>query len=79
MNCCIFSPSLTPGAASMPLAASEVETEADRKRRERRNIESALAAAHGKIYGADGAAQLLGMKPTTLASRIKVLGIDKRG
>ncbi|MGK0198334.1 MAG: transcriptional regulator with GAF, ATPase, and Fis domain, partial [Yoonia sp.] len=27
--------------------------------------------------GANGAAELLNMKPTTLASRIKKLGIDK--
>ena len=42
-------------------------------------IEAALAAASGRIYGRSGAAELLGMKATTLASRIKVLGIGKRG
>jgi transcriptional regulator with GAF, ATPase, and Fis domain len=67
------------GAASTSATATEIETEAGRKRRERANIETALATASGKIYGADGAAQLLGMKPTTLASRIKALGIAKRG
>jgi transcriptional regulator with GAF, ATPase, and Fis domain len=56
---------------------SEIETEAARKRRERANIEAALVAADGRIYGPDGAAKILGMKPTTLASRIKALGIDK--
>jgi formate hydrogenlyase transcriptional activator len=34
-------------------------------------VEAALARAKGKIYGADGAAALLGMKPTTLSSMIK--------
>ncbi len=67
--------STAPGSA----ATAEIETEADRKRRERANIEAALAAASGRIYGPSGAAQLLGMKPTTLASRIKALGIGKRG
>ena len=35
----------------------------------------ALHAADGKVSGPGGAAQLLGLKPTTLASRIKALGI----
>jgi transcriptional regulator with GAF, ATPase, and Fis domain len=36
---------------------------------------AALTACNGKIYGAEGAASMLGMKPTTLASRIKTLNI----
>jgi transcriptional regulator with GAF, ATPase, and Fis domain len=64
-------------AASTPVTA--IETEADRKRRESANIEAALAAANGRIYGRSGAAELLGMKPTTLASRIRALGIGRRG
>ena len=31
---------------------------------------------HG--FGAGGAAELLGMKPTTLASRLRALGIDRK-
>jgi transcriptional regulator with GAF, ATPase, and Fis domain len=42
---------------------------------ERDNIERALTQAGGKIYGRDGAAALLGLKPTTLAYRMKALGI----
>jgi transcriptional regulator with GAF, ATPase, and Fis domain len=42
------------------------------------DIEAALSAANGKIYGRSGAARLLGMKPTTLASRVKALGIGRR-
>ena len=64
-------------AASTPVTA--IETEADRKRRESANIAAALAAANGRIYGRSGAAELLGMKPTTLASRIRALGIGRRG
>ncbi len=41
-----------------------------------RNLRSALKQTKGKIYGADGAAALLGMKPTTLVSRIKSLGVE---
>ena len=39
------------------------------------NIQAALSKCHGKVYGANGAAALLGVKPTTLNSRIKSLGI----
>jgi len=48
---------------------------AEWQRRERANIVAALRHAGGKIYGNTGAAALLGMKPTTLASRIKALPI----
>jgi transcriptional regulator with GAF, ATPase, and Fis domain len=39
------------------------------------NIRAALSQCHGKVYGPNGAAALLGVKPTTLNSRIKALGI----
>jgi len=42
---------------------------------EREHIRAALAVSGGKIYGEDGAACLLGLKPTTLQSRMKKLGI----
>jgi DNA-binding NtrC family response regulator len=42
---------------------------------ERRHIAAALEAAGGKISGKNGAAEMLGLKPTTLESRIKKLGI----
>ena len=44
---------------------------------EKRHIEAALIRADGKIYGENGAASLLELKPTTLQSRIKKLNIDK--
>lgn len=47
------------------------------KERERANLEAALARARWRIAGKGGAAELLGMKPTTLASRIKALGIRR--
>lgn len=40
------------------------------------HIERALAASGGRIYGETGAARLLGLKPTTLQSRMKKLGIS---
>ena len=45
---------------------------------ERQNIIAALVSTDWKIAGANGAAQLLGMKPTTLSSRMKALGIERR-
>jgi formate hydrogenlyase transcriptional activator len=36
----------------------------------------ALAQCRGKIYGADGAAARLGLKPTTLYGKIRKLGIQ---
>ncbi len=49
----------------------------DLRRQERDSIAVALQRTGGKIFGPDGAAELLGMKPTTLASRIKALGISR--
>jgi transcriptional regulator with GAF, ATPase, and Fis domain len=36
---------------------------------------AALDACGGKVFGRGGAAEMLDVKPTTLASRIKTLGI----
>ena len=54
-----------------------VLTERQMRELERKNIANALARCGGKIYGAGGAAELLGLKPTTLSSRIKKLGLDR--
>jgi len=42
------------------------------------NLIQALKSCKGKVFGEDGAAALLGVKPTTLASRIKRFSIDIR-
>jgi transcriptional regulator with GAF, ATPase, and Fis domain len=47
------------------------------KQLERENLTVALAQAGGKIFGPTGAAALLGMKPTTIISRIKTLGLER--
>ncbi|HET7294502.1 MAG TPA: sigma 54-interacting transcriptional regulator [Vicinamibacteria bacterium] len=44
---------------------------------ERQQIEDALATAQGRVYGVGGAAEALGLAPSTLESRIRRLGIDK--
>ena len=56
-----------------------VVTDRELRQRERGNLLAALTRTQWKIYGPDGAAALLGLKPTTLASRMKALGIERRG
>jgi len=55
----------------------EVVPEKEMRRRERDNISAALRVTGWKIHGAGGAAELLGMKPTTLASRIQKMGLRR--
>ena len=56
-------------------SAAEVLTDQAVRDFERKNLLAALERAGGKIYGPGGAAELLGMKPTTLSSRIERLGL----
>jgi formate hydrogenlyase transcriptional activator len=68
-----------PLLASVPvLSSSSLPLPATLRDQERRRIEEALAQAGGRVSGAKGAAALLGVPGTTLESRIKSLGIDKR-
>ncbi|HZM11969.1 MAG TPA: sigma 54-interacting transcriptional regulator [Candidatus Limnocylindrales bacterium] len=50
-------------------------TEAQWRSLERENLLKALKQAGGKVSGAGGAAELLGVNPNTLASRLRTLGI----
>jgi len=52
-----------------------IVTKSELRERERESIVAALARTNGMVAGPRGAALLLGMKPTTLFSRIKALGI----
>lgn len=52
-------------------------TQAEWHQRERENLLAALKAGNWKIYGIGGAAELLGVKATTLASRLQAMGIRK--
>ena len=69
-------------ATSAPNAVSQVQpthilNEAQKVKLGVASIELALKQAAGKIYGEKGAAAILGLKPTTLASRIKKYNIKK--
>lgn len=59
-------------------ATEPIRTAAELEQLEIDNLRAALAAAEGKIYGKGGAAEILGLRPTTLASRLKTLGLDAR-
>jgi len=61
----------TAARPGRPLAEEMVSQEKDA-------IEAALAECKGRVAGASGAAAKLGMPPSTLDSKIRVLKIDKR-
>lgn len=48
------------------------------KHRERENILAALNQTNWQVHGPGGAAELLGLRPTTLASRIKRMGLARK-
>ena len=50
-------------------------TDRELRERERANLIKALQRTDGRIYGAGGAAELLGLNPTTLASRLRAFKI----
>ena len=52
-------------------------TDSELRRLEHANMIRALENCKGRISGADGAAALLGLKPSTLTSRLKALGIKR--
>jgi formate hydrogenlyase transcriptional activator len=54
-----------------------VRTAKELEELERANLVAALESTGWRVAGETGAAQLLGVKPTTLSSRIKALGIER--
>ena len=69
------------GASGEPISPSDsrrddvVLTDRECRERERANVMRALERSEGRIYGRGGAAELLGINPTTLASRLRALKI----
>ncbi len=55
-------------AASQPITMDEVQ---------RQHIQGTLERTRGRIRGTGGAAEILGMKPSTLYDRMKKLGIER--
>jgi PAS domain S-box-containing protein len=72
----------TPDITALPPAPEEqarVRTVRELEELERRNILLALEQTAWRVAGDSGAAALLGMKPSTLSSRIKALNISRPG
>jgi PAS domain S-box-containing protein len=72
--------SAAPAAAlqrPVPSAPGRVRTEAELRDEQRANIIAALEAAGWRVSGRGGAAELLGLRPTTLADRMRRLRIRR--
>jgi transcriptional regulator with GAF, ATPase, and Fis domain len=73
---------LGDGAATPTSATDTPEiilTDRECRARERANLMKALQRADGRIYGDGGAAELLAINPTTLASRLRALRSRRLG
>jgi transcriptional regulator with GAF, ATPase, and Fis domain len=67
----------SPQSSPAPAAGGEVMTERQLRQLERDNIVKALEQSAWRIAGEDGAAQRLGLSPSTLKSRIKALDVRR--
>ncbi|WP_369987124.1 sigma 54-interacting transcriptional regulator [Pseudomonas xanthosomatis] len=74
----VLAASTLPSDTISPTAQYQPEPTADKEweRQMKLNAIYVLKRTAGKVSGEGGAAQLLGLKPTTLASRLKRWGID---
>ena len=77
----LLHPAKEPGAQAMEVRATSAEaptTFAELRALEKRVVAAALERSGGKISGKGGAAELLGVPPTTLGSKVRALGLAKR-
>jgi transcriptional regulator with GAF, ATPase, and Fis domain len=70
-------PALQAASSAAVPAQAKFLTEVELERFERDNLVLALETANWKISGPDSAAELLGVKPTTLLSRMSKWGIKR--
>jgi transcriptional regulator with GAF, ATPase, and Fis domain len=68
-------PKLHGGVTPSRRTALPVIPENEWRKRERENLQNALDLSGGRIYGRGGAAELLGIRPTTLLSRLNASGL----
>jgi PAS domain S-box-containing protein len=59
-------------------ADSHIMTEKELIALQKENMQAALGLSDGKVSGPDGAAQLLGLKPSTFTDRMKKFGVSKQ-
>jgi formate hydrogenlyase transcriptional activator len=70
---------IDPGWLAPPMAASNVSVASQPlAEQERRAILDALTRCGGKIYGTGGAAEALGLRPTTLYGKMRKHGIQRQ-
>jgi len=68
---------IAPAPPAHPEPPREAASGGDLRTLEREAILNALRVSGGRLYGPAGAARTLGLKPTTLQSRMKKLGISR--
>jgi transcriptional regulator with GAF, ATPase, and Fis domain len=52
-------------------------TESEFRAKEKENLVAALRSANWRVWGPDGAAAMLGIKPSTLSYRMNAFGIER--
>jgi DNA-binding NtrC family response regulator len=62
---------------SIPTGEAGFVTDTEMREQEKANLIAALRYADWRVWGPDGAAGLLGIKPSTLTYRMKVSGITR--
>ena len=75
----ISSPPLSSTSGPRSPAAAEPVPMTELKRMERDNVLAALEKARWRVAGPGGAAELLGLRPTTLRDRMRALGLRREG
>jgi len=66
-----------PAVAEADSAAPDFLTEREMKARQRDNLRRALEFAGWRVSGKGGAAELLGLRPSTLTDRMRSFGLEK--
>ena len=71
--------SVVETSANVKVAAdsNEIMTEREMRALQKRNTAAALKKTGWRVSGPEGAAELLGVRPTTLADRIRTYGLQK--
>lgn len=68
-----------PESALVLRQDGEILTETEMREFQKKNLLEALKQTKWRVSGPNGAAELLGVRPTTLADRIRTLGLRKPG
>jgi len=64
-------------SAHAPAKHGDLLTEDQMRDLQKQNLRKALEQSNWRVSGKDGAAEMLGIRPTTLSDRIKSFGLKK--